>query len=137
MIPLNEDILRILREYMKYRGGKADDWLFCSIYGKQLTRSSSYHAIWDYNHSRGLNKTGMHRFRHTFAKKWVTMGGSVVTLQKILGHSSLAITETYLNILITDLQRDMKEFNILRDLKREYIQMSGKVDSKAENVSSV
>lgn len=137
MIPLNEDILRILREYMKYRGGKPDDWLFCSIYGKQLTRSSSYHAIWDYNRSRGLNKTGMHRFRHTFAKKWVTMGGSVVTLQKILGHSSLAITETYLNILITDLQRDMKEFNILRDLKREYIQISVKVDNKSEKMSSV
>lgn len=123
IIPLNADIVQILREYIKYRGGMPDDWLFCSIYGEQLTRSSSYHAIWDYNHSRGLEKTGMHRFRHTFAKKWVTMGGSVVTLQKILGHSSLAITENYLNILTTDLQRDMEEFNILRNLKRDYIQI--------------
>jgi integrase/recombinase XerD len=121
LIPLNEDILNILHEYMKFRGGKPDDWLICSTYGEQLTKSSCYHAIWDYNHSRGLEKTGMHRFRHTFAKKWVTMGGSVVTLQKILGHSSLAITENYLNILTTDLQRDMKEFNILRVLNREYI----------------
>lgn len=123
IIPLNADIVQILKEYIKYRNGKPEDWLFCSIYGEQLTRSSSYHAVWDYNHSRGLKKTGMHRFRHTFAKKWVIMGGSVVVLQKILGHSSLEITENYLNILTSDLKKDMEEFNILRNLKRDYIQM--------------
>ena len=113
--------MKILQEYLKYRGGNAGDWLFCSTYGEQLTRSSSYHAIWDYCHLRGLEKTGVHRFRHTFAKKWVMMGGSVVTLQKILGHSSLAITENYLNILTSDLKQDMDEINIIRSLKRDYI----------------
>lgn len=121
IIPLNEDITKILQEYLKYRGGNAGDWLFCSTYGEQLTRSSSYHAIWDYCHLLGLEKTGVHRFRHTFAKKWVMMGGSVVTLQKILGHSSLAITENYLNILTSDLKQDMDEINIIRSLKRDYI----------------
>lgn len=124
IIPLNEDIVKILREYLRHRGGCAEDWLFCSIYGEQLTKSSCYHALWDYNHYRGLNKTGMHRFRHTFAKKWVTMGGSVVTLQKILQHSSLAITENYLNILTSDLQRDVAQFNILRDIKRESLKLN-------------
>lgn len=121
IIPLNEDIIKVLQEYLKYRGGNAGDWLFCSTYGEQLTRSSSYHAIWDYCHLRGLEKTGVHRFRHTFAKKWIMMGGSVVTLQKILGHSSLAITENYLNILTSDLKQDMDEINIIRSLKRDYI----------------
>ena len=64
----NEDILKILKEYLQYRGGEADDWLFCSVYGKQLTRSSNYHALWDYCHERGVEQTGVHRFRHTFAK---------------------------------------------------------------------
>ena len=68
IIPLNEDILKILKEYLQYRGGEADDWLFCSVYGKQLTRSSNYHALWDYCHERGVEQTGVHRFRHTFAK---------------------------------------------------------------------
>ena len=73
IIPLNEDIIKILKEYLQYRGGGIDDWLFCSVYGKQLTRSSNYHALWDYCHERGLEQTGVHRFRHTFAKKWATM----------------------------------------------------------------
>ena len=62
--------MKILKEYLQYRGGEADDWLFCSVYGKQLTRSSNYHALWDYCHERGVEQTGVHRFRHTFAKKW-------------------------------------------------------------------
>lgn len=124
IIPLNQDIVKILQEFLKYRKGNPDDWLFCSTYGEQLTRSSSYHALWDYSHYRGIDKTGVHRFRHTFAKKWVTMGGSVVTLQKILGHSSLAITENYLNILTSDLKKDMDNINIIRSLKQEHIKLN-------------
>jgi integrase/recombinase XerD len=123
IIPLNEDIIKILQEYLQYRGGGMEDWLFCSVYGKQLTRSSCYHAIWDYCHERGLEQTGVHRFRHTFAKKWATMGGSVVTLQKILGHSSLAITENYLNVLTSDIQKDIEKVNIIRSLKQERVRM--------------
>jgi len=51
------------------------------------------------------------------------MGGSVVTLQKILGHSSLAITENYLNVLTSDLQKDIEKVNIIRSLKQERVKM--------------
>jgi len=123
IIPLNSDIKKILQEYMKYRKGNAEDYLFCNVYGGQVSHSSVYHQIYEYNKSRGIEKTGMHRYRHTFAKKWVTMGGNVVTLQKILGHSSLAITQNYLNILVSDIKKDVDEFNILREFKKESIKM--------------
>ena len=118
IIPLNADIKRILQEYLKYRKGTEDDYLFCNVYGKQLVRSTVYHSFYEYNKQRGIQKTGMHRYRHTFAKKWVTIGGNVVTLQKILGHSSLAITENYLNLLVSDMKKDVDEFNILREFKQ-------------------
>ncbi len=123
IIPLNKDIVKILQEYLKYRRGEAEDYLFCNAYGKQLVKSTVYHEIWQYNKDRGVEKTGMHRFRHTFAKKWVMMGGNIVTLQKILSHSSLAITQNYLNILTCDIKRDVEEFNILREFKKESIKM--------------
>ena len=118
IIPLNEDIVKVLQEYLKYRGGISDDWLFCSTYGEQLTRSSSYHAIWDYCHLRGLDKTGVHRFRHTFAKKWVIMGGSVVTLQKILGHSTLKMTKHYCAIYDADIAKDYDRFSPLAQMNQ-------------------
>lgn len=118
IIPLNADIKRILQEYLKYRKGTEDEYLFCNVYGKQLVRSTVYHSFYEYNKQRGIQKTGMHRYRHTFAKKWVTIGGNVVTLQKILGHSSLAITENYLNLLVSDMKKDVDEFNILREFKQ-------------------
>ncbi|MDR1772472.1 MAG: tyrosine-type recombinase/integrase [Hungatella sp.] len=123
IIPLNDDILKIVQEYLKYREGNAEDYLFCNVYGKQLAKSTLYHSMYVYNKNRGIELTGLHRFRHTFAKKWVTMGGSVVTLQKILGHSSLAITENYLNMLTCDIKRDIDKFNILREFKKESIKL--------------
>ncbi|MFR9240523.1 MAG: tyrosine-type recombinase/integrase [Clostridium baratii] len=69
-------------------------------------------------------KTGIHRYRHTFAKKWVISGGSIVTLQKILGHSSLAITENYLNILTTDIRKEIDKFNILDEFNNKYLKMN-------------
>lgn len=123
IIPLNKDMVKILQEYLKYRSGEPEEYLFCNAYGKQLVKSTVYHEIWQYNKDRGVEKTGMHRFRHTFAKKWVMMGGNIVTLQKILSHSSLAITQNYLNILTCDIKKDVEEFNILREFKKESIKM--------------
>lgn len=123
IIPLNADIKKILWEYLKYRKGAADDYLFCNAFGNKVSTSTVYHQMWQYNKSRGIEKTGMHRYRHTFAKKRVTMGGNVVTLQRILGHSSLAITQNYLNILVSDMKKDVEEFNILREFKKETIKM--------------
>ena len=47
----------------------------------------------------------------------------MVTLQKILGHSSLAITENYLNVLTRDIQKDIEKVNIIRSLKQERVRM--------------
>lgn len=125
IIPLNHDIEMILKEYLKYRKAKDDDeYLFCNEFGNQLVKSTIYHQMYWYNKNRGVETTGIHRYRHTFAKKWVMMGGNVVALQKILGHSSLAITQNYLNLLTSDVAKEMNEFNILRQFKSEAIKMN-------------
>lgn len=124
LIPMNRDIEKILQEYMKYRqADDAEDYLFCNEYGYKLVKSTLYHAMYQYNKNRGVERTGLHRFRHTFAKQWVLMGGNVVSLQKVLGHSSLEITQNYLNLLVSDVAKDVEEFNILRQFKSETIKM--------------
>ncbi|MFW6015547.1 MAG: tyrosine-type recombinase/integrase [bacterium] len=61
---------KVLQEYLLYRKGEADDYLFPTENSTNLKRSGLQSAIKRYNLSRGVNKTSMHLFRHTFAKKW-------------------------------------------------------------------
>ncbi|WP_017208767.1 tyrosine-type recombinase/integrase [Clostridium beijerinckii] len=126
-IPLNNQIVKIIKEYLNYRQYKDDgDYLFCNIYGKQLTKSSITQALLSYNRSRGIEHTGIHRLRHTFAKKWILAGNSVVSLQRILGHSNLQMTQNYINILVSDLKKDVDNYNILQEFNNVFIKMDSK-----------
>lgn len=114
IIPINQTMANILKEFFKYRQYKTiDDYLFCNVYSQQLTKSTCYHQLYEYNKKRGVDTTGVHRLRHTFAKQWILNGGNVVTLQKILGHSSLAITQNYINLLVSDTAKEVNEINLL------------------------
>ena len=55
-----------------------------------------------------------HVLRHTFASHFVINGGNILTLQKILGHTSLAMTMRYAH-LAPDHLRDALRFNPLVD----------------------
>ena len=114
IIPIEPHLRVILIEYLRYRQHKTDDeYLFTNIYGQQLTKSTGYHRLYEYNKARGVETTGLHRYRHTFAKQWILSGGNVVTLSKLLGHSSLEITQNYVNLLVSDMAKEVEEISIL------------------------
>lgn len=114
IVPINDTMVAILKEFFKYRQhNSTEDFLFCNAFGNQLVKSTSYHMLYDYNKRRGVETTGIHRYRHTFAKQWIISGGNVVTLSRILGHSSLDITQNYINLLVSDLAKDVNEINLL------------------------
>ena len=69
--------------------------------------------LYAYNKGRGVEHTGIHQYRHTFAKQWILSGGNVVALSRILGHSNLNITQNYINLLVTDLAKQVDEINLL------------------------
>lgn len=114
IVPLNKTMINILIEYLKYRQHKSnEDYLFCNVFGQQLVKSTCYHKLYEYNKRRGVETTGIHRYRHTFAKQWILSGGNVVSLSKLLGHSSLDITQNYINLLVSDVAKQVDEFNVL------------------------
>ena len=114
IVPLNQTMVNILREYLKYRNHKSDDdYLFCNVFGQQLVKSACYHMLYEYNKRRGVETTGIHRYRHTFAKQWILSGGNVVSLSQLLGHSSLEITQNYIHLLVSDVAKQVDEINVL------------------------
>ena len=128
IVPLNQTMVSILQEYLKYRHHKSDtDYLFCNVFGQQLVKSTCYTMLYEYNKRRGVDKTGIHRYRHTFAKQWILNGGNVVSLSKLLGHSSLEITQNYIHLLVSDVAKQVNEINILdKFYSRNHISMSKK-----------
>ena len=103
-IPLCSMLVSILSDYVAMRGGEPSDYLFCSVYGTMLSENALKLAIADYNHKRGVLKTSIHMFRHTFARKYLMdCGGDAFTLQHLLGHSTLQMTKHYCAIFDSDI----------------------------------
>jgi len=125
LLPLNQSMISILKDFLKYRQHNSnDDWLFCNAYGNQLKKSTSYHMLYEYNKRRGIETTGIHRYRHTFAKQWILNGGNVVTLSRLLGHSNLSTTQNYIHLLVSDISKQVDEINLLDKFgNKKYIKM--------------
>lgn len=113
IIPLSKTLANIMREYLKYRKGEAEDYVFCNTYGNKGDIRTYQDMLAAYNRSKGVEKTSAHLYRHTFAKKWILNGGDIFRLQKILGHSDLTVVKEYVQMFGNDLAVDFDKFNPL------------------------
>ena len=116
LIPLSSTLANVLKEYLQYRGGCTEDYVFCDAYGGKGDRRTYQEHIREYNHMRGVSKTSAHLFRHTFAKNWILNDGDIFRLQKILGHATLDIVKEYVNLYGVDLQNNFDRYNPLDHL---------------------
>lgn len=113
LIPISSAIKCILLEYLEYRNGEKEDILFCSSTGTKLTPEGFNKAIREYNYKRGIEDTGLHKFRRTFATMAIKNGIDVFKLQKLLSHKSIKTTQKYVALTISDLQENYDIFNPL------------------------
>lgn len=96
---VSDEMLSILSKYIIQFELVDDDWLFCTAEKNQLAKRTIQDNVADYNRKRGVSKTGIHLMRHTFAKNYYIKTKDMYSLQKILGHSTIATTEKYLTDL--------------------------------------
>ena len=114
VIPICSLLCGIFKEYMRIRGGSDEDYLFPNETGGQLSENGLRCSIAKYNKRRGVQKTSIHLFRHTFAKKYlVDCGGNAFTLQRLLGHSTLDMTKHYCAIFDSDITKNYDKFSPL------------------------
>jgi integrase/recombinase XerD len=62
-----------------------------------------------------------HRFRHTFAYRFVRNGGSAFALQRLLGHEQISTVMIYVEMQDEDVQKEHESFSPvdrLRNLPR-------------------
>ena len=60
-----------------------------------------------------------HGLRNNFAKRFLLSGGDIFMLSKILGHSSVTVTEqAYLDVTMTDIRKSYQRFSPLESMKK-------------------
>lgn len=116
-MPLSSALVEILHEYIYISGLDTEDWLFPEYEGGQLKTRSAQSSIADYNKRRGVEKTSIHLFRHTFAKNYIINGGNPAKLQKLLNHKTIHMTMHYVNLYGEDIASDLDMFNPLDNFK--------------------
>lgn len=117
-VPIQAKMREQLRRYIKIRGTCETDYLFVTIDGTPLKRSSIQKIVGKYGKKAGIKgvRCSPHTLRHTFAKLSVLNGAGVFELQKILGHSTMEMVKTYVNLYSPEIYERHKEFSPLKNL---------------------
>ena len=120
-IPITEKLIKELAEYKifcEHQFKKIPEYVFTDRYGHQCTPASIKNMF--QRLSKVMNFKGVrlstHTFRHYFAMKCLIGGMDVFSLQKMLRHSELSMTEKYLSLWGTALKEQNDKHNPLNNL---------------------
>lgn len=105
---------------MQYRDRYKDsEYCFCTIKGTKLKGSNYEKNFTKYGERIGNREIHPLQLRNNFAKRFLMSGGDIYTLSKILGHSSVQVTEqAYLDLETEDLRQMYQKHSLLMNLKR-------------------
>ena len=89
------------------------DNVFLNRSGRPLSADWIYKIISNVCRRAGIQgkRLGPHTCRHTFAKSFLMNGGDLLSLQRILGHSSLEVVRMYVDLDVKDLIEQQRRFS--------------------------
>jgi len=117
IVPVGSIVQKSLWKYINlYRPKPLTDniaKLFLSDNGLPLTKSGIQQMLKRLARRAGITgvRCSPHTFRHSFAKRYLMNGGDIFSLQRILGHSSLASVRLYLNLFACDIKKQHQRFS--------------------------
>lgn len=123
IVPIGGTVQRAIAKYIKrYRPepvNQTSAHLFLTSVGEALTANRVEVIIKQYAQKAGIEgvRCSPHTFRHTFAISYLRNGGDVFTLQRILGHESLDMVRTYVNVATSDLQAAHQRYSPVDNLR--------------------
>jgi len=103
-VPLSERTLRAVLDYLALRRHtNKNSPLFAVKGGGPMNRHTLRRMLERLGKRAGVPDTHPHRFRHTFAVNYLRNGGDAISLQKLLGHSTLDMVKRYVLLAAGDL----------------------------------
>lgn len=117
LLPVSSSLYLVLQEYLDIRNGKMGEPLFCNIFGEPLARTTLQDSVRKYCKTRGVNKTSVHLFRHTFITMSVRKGVPPLVLKRITGHKTMKMLDHYYSFDISDIVNIVDDISPLEDIK--------------------
>ena len=112
-IPLVDDVVKALRNYMRYRNTQLvldDEILFLAKNGTSLNVSTVKYTVAKYVKKAGIRKkVSVHTLRHTFGAHKADKNMSLATLQGLMGHKKKETTLKYIHLAKTNLRQEMAQ----------------------------
>ncbi len=97
-VPMGAKTIKTLHFYLnRWRNGTKGNLVFCQRSGKPITSRHCHKIVQTVGQKANVN-IYPHLIRHSAATYFIRQGGSPVILQKILGHTSLTVTQNYLHM---------------------------------------
>ena len=109
LIPFGEELARWIDHYraLRQRVRPVCGNLLVTARGKQLYSSLVYRVVHDgLALAGGTGKLSPHVLRHTFASVMLNHGAGLNSVKELLGHESLAATQVYTHVALSELQHN-------------------------------
>ena len=117
----SSEMAKILRQWLKFKDLYTEsDFLFSTSRGNKLKNTYFESNFRKYIKRVGLENITPHCLRNNFAKRFLMAGGNIYVLSKILGHSSVVVTEkAYLDLTTDDIRQTYQAFSPLSVMKKK------------------
>lgn len=106
LVPFSYELRSVLYNWLKKRKAEKmqGDWFFPTAKATKIGRRNFARELDIHCKALGIEgaRTSPHTFRHYFAIHYLTHGGDIYTLARILGHSSIQVTQIYLRSMGMD-----------------------------------
>jgi len=118
IVPMNDYAIEALKDYLdNYRAlmikNEINNYVFLNNHGKMMTRQGVFKMLKKECLLKDIRKNiSPHILRHTFATLLLTHGADLITIKELLGHSSIKITEIYLDALPKTKQEIVKKIDL-------------------------
>lgn len=109
VVPFGERVKAAVLAYLRERPRKGGP-LFLNARDGPLTVGTLETLVWSAGKRAGLARLASpHRLRHSYATHLLQGGADVRHIQVLLGHASLASTQVYLGVEVSDLARMLEK----------------------------
>ncbi|GLV59197.1 hypothetical protein KDH_60250 [Dictyobacter sp. S3.2.2.5] len=100
-VGVSPQVAKQLWKYVNHYRKPADEGeqrIFINRYGQPVTPNGVEQLLVDVKNKAGITgvRVSAHTFRHTFSRMYLEQGGEIYKLSRLMGHSSVEVTEEYL-----------------------------------------